>query len=95
MKRYHFPRPCWSLAGVLVVMVLLCAITASAQAPSIEGTYQLISRKLPDGTMLSPPEIMGFFMYTKGHRTVNIVRKGVSSSRTLLVHGHSSSKETR
>ena len=56
---------CWALSGVLVVMVLLYAITASAQAPSIEGTYQLISRKLPDGTMLSPPEIMGLFTYTE------------------------------
>ena len=75
MKRSYFPRPCWSLSGVLVVMVLLFAIAASAQAPSIEGTYQLLSRKLPDGTMLSPPNIMGLFTYTKSHRNFNIVQK--------------------
>jgi hypothetical protein len=87
MQRYHFPRPCWSLSGVLVVMVLLCAITASAQAPSIEGTYQLISRKLPDGTVLKPPDIMGLFTHTKTHRSFNIVLKdatGKFSSRSAV-----------
>ncbi len=59
----------------MVVMALLFAISASAQAPSIEGTYKLISRKLPDGTMLSPPDIMGLFTYTKTHRNFNIVQK--------------------
>ena len=75
MKRSYFPRQCWSPSGVLVVMVLLFAIAASAQAQSIEGTYQLISRKLSDGTMLNPPAIMGLFTYTKSHRTFNIVWK--------------------
>jgi hypothetical protein len=56
-------------------MVFLCALSASAQAPSIEGTYKLISRKLPDGPMLSPREIMGLFTYTKTHRNFNIVQK--------------------
>jgi hypothetical protein len=37
-------------------------------APSIEGTYQFISRKLPDGTLLRPPDFMGFNTYTKSHR---------------------------
>ena len=56
-------------------MVLLFALSASAQAPSIEGTYQLISRKLPDGTMLKPPDIMGLYTFTKTHIHFNIVRK--------------------
>src|SRR5712691_453657 len=75
MKRSYFPRQFWALSGVLVVMALLFALAASAQAPSIEGTYQLLSRQLPDGTMLRPPEIMGLFTYTKSHRNFNIVRK--------------------
>lgn len=75
MKRYYFPRQFWALSSVLVVMALLFAISASAQTPSIEGTYKLISRKLPDGTMLSPPDIMGLFTYTKTHRNFNIVQK--------------------
>src|SRR5712691_11083075 len=75
MKRSSFPRQCWALLGVLVGMVLLCALSASAQTPSIEGTYQLISRKLPDGTVLKPPDIMGLLTYTKTHRNFNIVIK--------------------
>jgi len=75
MKRYYFPRQFWALSGALVGMVLLFALSASAQAPSIEGTYKLISRKLPDGTMLRPPDIMGLFTYTKTHRNFNIVQK--------------------
>jgi hypothetical protein len=75
MKRSHCPRQCWSLAGILVVLVLLCATTASAQAPGIEGSYQLLSRKLPDGTMLKPPDIMGLSTSTKTHRNFNIVQK--------------------
>ena len=41
MKRYDFPRQFWALSGILVGIVLLFGIAASAQAPSIEGTYQL------------------------------------------------------
>jgi hypothetical protein len=68
-------------------MVLLFALSASARAPSIEGTYKLLSRKLPDGTMLSPPDIMGLFTYTKTHRNFNIVRKdatGKFASRSMV-----------
>ena len=75
MKRYYFPRQFWTLPGVLVGMVLLFAIAASAQAPSIEGSYKLISHQLPDGTMLKPPDYMGLETYTKTHRNFNIVQK--------------------
>ena len=54
---------------------MLFALSASAQTPSIEGTYQLVSRTLPTGTVLKPPAIMGLFTYTKTHRNFNIVIK--------------------
>jgi hypothetical protein len=44
-------------------------------APSIEGTYKLSSRKLPDGAVLKPPDIMGLLTYTESHRNFNIVWK--------------------
>jgi hypothetical protein len=47
----------------------------ASSAPSIEGTYTLTSRQLPDGTRLSPPDIMGLWTYTKTHRNFNIVQK--------------------
>ena len=78
MKRSYFLRQFWFLPGVLVGMVLLFASAASAQTPSIEGTYQLISRQLPDGTVLKPPDIMGLQTYTKSHRNFNLVLKDAS-----------------
>lgn len=47
----------------------------SAESPSIEGTYKLISRKLPDGKMLSGRDIIGLFTFTKTHRNFNIAWK--------------------
>jgi hypothetical protein len=47
----------------------------ASSAPSIDGTYQLNSRKLPDGTVLKPPDIMGLLTYTKSHRNFNIIWK--------------------
>ncbi len=47
----------------------------TSSAPSIEGTYTLLSRQLPDGTVLKPPDIMGLWTYTKAHRNFNIVQK--------------------
>jgi hypothetical protein len=88
MKRYYVSRQFWSLPLALAGVVLLFAIAGSAQAPSIEGAYKLISRKLPDGTMLSPPAlIIGLWTYTKSHRNFNIVLKdatGKFTSRSLV-----------
>jgi hypothetical protein len=56
-------------------MACLSASIAAAQVPSIEGTYQLISRTLPDGTVRKPPDVMGLATFTKTHRNYNIVSK--------------------
>ena len=50
-------------------------VPISAQTLSIEGTYQLVSRTLPDGTVLKPPDLIGLLTYTKDHRTFSIVQK--------------------
>jgi hypothetical protein len=68
---------------VPMLLVLMLAVSFAGEPPkpqassasSIEGTYQFISRKLPDGTMLSPPNMMGLCTYTKSHRNFNIVEK--------------------
>ncbi len=39
---------------------------------SIQGTYKLVSRKLPDGKMLMPPDIEGLQTFTKDFRNFNI-----------------------
>jgi hypothetical protein len=47
-------------------------------APSLVGTYWLVSRQMPDGTLLRPPEVIGLFTYTKTHRNFNILQKGAT-----------------
>lgn len=60
----------------LVVAVLsLIAVPAFAQVPSIEGTYRLVSRTLPDGRVQRPPEVVGLMTLTKTHRNMNVMVK--------------------
>jgi hypothetical protein len=47
----------------------------ASSTPTIEGTYKLISRRLPDGTMQFPPDIIGLMTYTKSHRNFNMMWK--------------------
>jgi len=60
--------------------VLSCAgssgLRSAAASPDIKGTYKLVSRQLPDGTVLKPPQIMGLLTYTETHRNFNIVGQG-------------------
>lgn len=44
-------------------------------APNIEGTYQLVRRELPDGTVQRPPVVKGMITYTKGFRNFGVVWK--------------------
>jgi hypothetical protein len=69
-------------AFVLSVSLLLAAVAMASdppkvagKTPSIEGTYQLVSRTLPDGTKMMPPDIIGLLTFTKTHRNFNIVWK--------------------
>lgn len=43
------------------------------KSPSIEGTYELTARKLPDGTMLIPPMVMGIQTFTKDIRNFSVM----------------------
>jgi hypothetical protein len=78
-----------TLVRTAVPMLLVLALGAlsfagepsrppASLAPSIEGTYKLVSRQMPDGTMLRPPETIGLFTYTKTHRNFNILQKGAT-----------------
>jgi hypothetical protein len=66
---------------LLVLMIAALSLAGeqptkqASSAPTIEGTYQLISRQLPDGTMQRAPAIMGLLTYTKGYRNFNIIWK--------------------
>jgi hypothetical protein len=52
----------------------------ASSAPSIAGTYRLVSRQFPDGTVLRPPEVLGLWTYTKTHRHLNTIRKDATGT---------------
>jgi hypothetical protein len=56
----------------------------ASSAPTIDGTYQLSSRKLPDGTVLKPPDIRGLQTYTKSYRNFNLLSKDAEGKFTSL-----------
>ena len=87
VKRYLSPAQPWALSALLMSTLLLVASDALAQAPSIEGTYRLVSRTLRDGTVLKPPDVMGLQTYTKSYRNFNILSKdpdGQFVSRSIV-----------
>lgn len=62
-----------TLITVLASPFLLLALSAAKQNPvNLEGTYRFVSRDLPDGTTMSPPDIQGLLTYTEGYRNFNI-----------------------
>lgn len=86
--RRHLSLPhSMALGALLMSMFLFFADAALAQAPSIEGTYRLVSRTLRDGTVSKPPDVMGLQAYTKSYRNFNILSKdpnGQFVSRSIV-----------
>lgn len=64
-----------SLLCVSLFLVGGLSAQEGKKAPSIEGTYKLVSRKLPDGKMLGVPDVMGLQTFTKTYRNFNVVWK--------------------
>ena len=52
--------------------------TVGAQTPSLEGTYRLVSRELPNGAKQGPPDVLGLLTYTKEYRNFNVYWKDAS-----------------
>jgi hypothetical protein len=44
-----------------------------SKSMSIEGTYKLLYRKLPNGIMIKPPVIVGMETFTKNYRNFNVM----------------------
>lgn len=44
-----------------------------SKVPSITGTYKLMSRTLPDGSVIKPPMIAGIATFTKDMRNFNVM----------------------
>ena len=57
--------------ALLLSIAVVGAATMEADdtsTPSIEGTYTLVSRDLPNGTKLTAPDVAGWLTFTKDHR---------------------------
>ncbi|MEW5702137.1 MAG: hypothetical protein AB1792_07915 [Candidatus Zixiibacteriota bacterium] len=59
-----------------LALVLLGAGMAHAGNPNVVGTYRLVSRQLPDGTVKSEPDVTGILTFTNAHRNLNVIWKG-------------------
>ena len=62
-------RPGWA---ILFASFLLLAICGVAQAQELEGTWKLVMRKLPDGTKLVPPAVLGAYTAHNGLQNLNV-----------------------
>jgi hypothetical protein len=69
------------LVGAVLAAALI-ALPAAAQEqtnapamPDITGNYILVSRDLPDGKTVSPPEVTGFLSLTGKYRNFNVMWK--------------------
>jgi len=87
--------------GLLVVGTLALqprAVGAAAAAPNIEGTYRLVSRTLPDGKVLKPPQVIGLVTFAKGYRNFNVywrTDRGKPFSIGAVAHYWLTAKEYR
>ena len=73
----HFRNSMRSLLLVVGLGAVALGIgkTATAQpamAPRIDGTYRFVSRDLPDGTKVQPPDVVGVNSFHHGTRNFNI-----------------------
>jgi hypothetical protein len=72
------PRKAVASLLIGIAALVACADQAAAEAPSIEGTYKLVSRDLPNGMKQSPPDVVGLMTFTKKYRNFNIYVKDAS-----------------
>lgn len=70
-------RACLSILAVAAVssVALSQAIAAPKQAASIDGTYELVRRVLPNGTVLRPPDVMALYTLSRGRFSLNLFFK--------------------
>lgn len=72
---------------LLVLTVIACLPAPSfADDLSIQGTYQLESRDLPDGKKLMPPAITGLLTYTKEYRNFSVSWTNPGGQHTSIVY---------
>lgn len=75
------------VAALLLLSLFIPALGPEGSSKSaIQGTYRLVSRDLPDGTKVMPPEIQGMLTYTGRYRNFNIYLTGPDRKRYSLAY---------
>lgn len=59
-------EPTMNRSTILAVVAL--ALVPSLPAQEIEGTWRLVSRRMPDGTEVAPPAVVGMMTFAGGYR---------------------------
>jgi len=75
------------LVGLGFAALSLARVASAAdptKAPSIDGTYRLVERDLPDGTKVQPPEVIGLQSLSHGYRNFNITWHDADGKRTSI-----------
>lgn len=55
------------------------------QLPTLEGTWRLVSRDLPDGSVEEAPAIVGLLTFHDGYRNFNVMWKDKESAKTVSI----------
>jgi hypothetical protein len=72
------------ILAMTAIALVGCKSGIHVGGPSIEGTYQLTSRELPDGSRVEPPAIVGMLTYTDDHRNFNVSWTDANGKRTSV-----------
>lgn len=55
-----------ALCGLVTALIVSLSLSGFSYADGLEGTWRLTMRKLPDGTVLTPPTVQGLVNIHKG-----------------------------
>ena len=53
-------------------LILLLSVATVALADDMEGTFRIVKRELPDGTVQTPPTVAGQWTMVNGYRQLNV-----------------------
>ena len=61
-----------SINRCLLALAALVLLAPFAQAQELDGTWKIVMRKLPDGTTLAPPAVVGVYTIHHGLQKLNV-----------------------
>ncbi len=72
--------------GGFLALLSACGLDVVAESSpySLEGTYKLVSRELPDGTKQFTPDVVGLITYTKEYCNFNVYWKDADGKQSSV-----------